>query len=261
MSLVTAVSRGRVLHMDAVDMLSKQPDNSAGAIIMDPPFFVSIGRAWGWKEKRGVGVDPWTKDAVSSIDEMIEWSIPLAREVARVLRPGGASVVMGSSQSIAAWEVAVSRAELRWMAELMVLWNTGKPRVRNFGSLITAIRWHTKPGSRHVFNGHKSIYSNVLVCDKVPIKDRLHVAQKPVELTNFLVSLLTNRGDLVIDPFCGSGSTLVSAAMCERNYLGGDIDIENCRIAETRAKRWELEEANLKPLYLWHNGILDEVAG
>jgi DNA modification methylase len=249
---------GAIRNLPALDLLKTVADGAAGAVITDPPFFIGIKRDAG-----GAGCDPWVGGVVSVFDEMIAWSMPHAVQVARILRPGGASVVMGGSQSISAWEVAAGRAGLVWMAELVILWNTGKPRARKFGSLTTLIRWHAKPGSRHAFNsgGLRAIYSNVLVCDKVPLNERHHIAQKPVELTNFLVSLLTHDGDLIVDPFCGSGSTLVSAAMCERRWLGGDTDIEQCRIAETRIGQLELEEANLRPLHLWINGRLQLVEG
>lgn len=248
---------GTVVHREAIKLLAALPPKCAGAVISDPPFFIGMRRNEG-----GAGFDPWTGKDVSDLEQMIAWSIPVAVQVARVLRPGGASVVMGGSQSIAAWEVAASKAGLVWMAEMTVLWNTGKPRPRNFGSLTTAVRWHCKPGARHAFNSGDlhAIYSNVLTCTKVPQQDRVHPAQKPVELTNFLVSLLTHEDDLVIDPFCGSGSTLVSAAICGRRWIGGDSDPDMCRIANRRAKQPELEEADLRPLYLWVNGKLTEVA-
>ena len=248
-----AYGTGVVQRAQALDVLSRLPRASVGAIVSDPPFFIGIKRNEG-----AAGSDPWVGSAVTTIDQMIDWYAPIAHHTARALRPGGACVIMGGSQSIAAWEVAAMRAGLAWMADLTVLWNTGKPRARNFGSLSTTIRWHCKPGYRHSFNSGKAraIYSNVLVCDKIPVKDRLHPAQKPVELTNFLVSLLTEHADCIVDPFCGSGSTLVSAAMCGRSFVGSDLDDAYCDIARKRTKQLELEEADLRPLYLWVNGDL-----
>lgn len=241
------VVTGDVRNMPALELLRSLDTGSVGAIISDPPFFVGVKHNSG-----GMGHDPWATE-VSSTDDAVEWSVPIAEEAFRVLRPGGACCIMGGSQSLSAWQIAADRAGLVWMAELIVLWNTGKPRMRNFGGLHTTIRWHLRPGSRHAFHGHKAVYSNILVCNKVPPTRRYHMSQKPVELTNFLVSLLTNEGDLVVDPFCGSGSTLVSAAMCGRRWLGGDLDINYCKIAQKRALEHEIED-ELPPLKLWHNG-------
>ena len=123
------------------------------------------------------------------------------------------------------------------------------------------MRWYVKPGARHAFNadGLRSIYSNVIVAKKVPIGDRVHPAQKPIELTNFLVSLLTDPTDLVVDPFCGAGSTLVSAALCDRRWVGGDQEEKWARVTTRRVLHADMEETN--PLYLWVNNKLVLVAG
>jgi DNA modification methylase len=165
---------------------------------------------------------------------------------------------MAGAHAVAAWMNACEEAELIWMAELVVLWNTGKPRARNFGSISTHVLWFAVPGARHTWNSkRRAIYSNVLVCSKVHGKDKLHPAQKPVELTTFLVSLLTNEDDTVLDPFCGSGSTLVSAAVAGRDYIGFDRDKEYVKIAQRRAAQHEVEEEG--ELSLWINNRLEEI--
>jgi site-specific DNA-methyltransferase (adenine-specific) len=68
-----------------------------------------------------------------------------------------------------------------------------------------------------------------------------HPAPFPVELPRRLIDLYTYRGDLVLDPFMGSGTTAVAAIRTERNYLGFDTDqsyveIAERRIAEERAR-------------------------
>lgn len=246
----------QVVNVSALDLLSSLERSSVGAVITDPPFFVGMGRG---TNEGGFGSDPW--ENITSVEGAIEWTLPHAEQTIRILRPGGAAVIMGGSQSLAAWEVAASRVGLSWMAELTVLWNTGKPRARNFGSLSTSIRWYIKPGAKHSFNSGdaRAIYSNVIVCKKVPIEKRDHPAQKPIELTTFLVSLLTAEGDIVVDPFAGAGSTLVSAVLTDRRYIGSDLNPKYVQVAERRIAHAEMEEDN--PLYLWINNKLVPVAG
>lgn len=240
-----------------MELLRGIDSNSVGAIITDPPYHISIGRAANWSQARGFGVDPWTNTNVSSVDEVIEWTRPHVEQAHRILRPGGALVVMGGTQSLVGWDLWCARMGLQWMAEIVVLWNTGKPRATKFGSLHTRVVWYAKSGLRHTFNTEaRSIYSNVLVCRKVQ-RGKRHPAEKPVGLTNFLISLLTKEGDTVVDPFCGTGATLVSAVQCGRSYAGCDIEAEYVRLANNRIAQAEHEYPD--PVFLWVNGRMEEV--
>jgi len=75
---------------------------------------------------------------------------------------------------------------------------------------------------------------NVLTCDFVPGEQGEHPTQKPVRLMQALIELTTQPQHLVLDPFCGSGSTLVAAAMSGRHYLGIDSDRGYCELARRR---------------------------
>lgn len=64
----------------------------------------------------------------------------------------------------------------------------------------------------------------------------LHSAQKPLQLMELLVTLVTCEDQLVLDPFMGSGTTLVAAKKLKRAYIGIDIDERNVRLARERIK-------------------------
>ena len=63
-----------------------------------------------------------------------------------------------------------------------------------------------------------------------------HVAQKPVKLLQALIELTTRKGQIVLDPFCGSGSTLVAAQATGRRFIGFDIDAEAVAVAKERLR-------------------------
>ena len=75
---------------------------------------------------------------------------------------------------------------------------------------------------------------NVLRSGFAPHEGGLHVAQKPTRLLRALIELTTAKGQLVLDPFCGSGSTLVAAKIAGRRYMGFDNDGECVRVASER---------------------------
>ncbi|HIC88080.1 MAG TPA: site-specific DNA-methyltransferase [Anaerolineae bacterium] len=65
-----------------------------------------------------------------------------------------------------------------------------------------------------------------------------HPTPFPVELPKRLILLYTSPGDVVLDPFMGSGSTAIAARLTGRHYIGYEISEEYCRLAEERLKAW-----------------------
>jgi site-specific DNA-methyltransferase (adenine-specific) len=61
-----------------------------------------------------------------------------------------------------------------------------------------------------------------------------HPTQKPLELLRRLISMCTNEDDLVLDPFCGSGTTGVACVLLKRKFIGIDLDSDYLKLALTR---------------------------
>jgi DNA modification methylase len=71
-------------------------------------------------------------------------------------------------------------------------------------------------------------------------KERMgYPTQKPEKLLELLVGASTNPGDVVLDPFCGSGTTLIAAKRLKRKWIGIDISQAACRISRQRLRRLE----------------------
>ena len=69
--------------------------------------------------------------------------------------------------------------------------------------------------------------------------------QKPVLLLNQIINIATDEGDVVLDPFCGSGTTCVSAKLLKRQYIGIDISEDAVKLANTRLQDMVITESNL----------------
>ena len=66
-----------------------------------------------------------------------------------------------------------------------------------------------------------------------------HPTVKPVALMSYLIKLVTPPGGLVIDPFCGSGSTGMAAVELGFDFIGMDLDPTYCEITEMRIEGWK----------------------
>ena len=125
-------------------------------------------------------------------------------------------------------------------------------RVGNLRPTFEPIHWFTKPykiGStiadnvlthkvgafnQDAFSNYSEKTENVLRCSFGSSESGKHPTQKPVHLMQALIELTTTPGQIVLDPFCGSGSTLVAAKQLGRDYLGIDSNADYVKIANTR---------------------------
>ena len=70
----------------------------------------------------------------------------------------------------------------------------------------------------------------------MPKEGGLHPTQKPVRLMRALIELTTREGQVVLDPFCGSGTTLVAAKNLSRRFIGFEAEQSYVEVARRRLK-------------------------
>lgn len=80
----------------------------------------------------------------------------------------------------------------------------------------------------------KTTFSNIIKVQVTSEDHGKHVAQKPLKLMELLVSLVTTEGQVILDPFMGSGTTCLAAKRLNRHYIGIDVDPQSVRTANER---------------------------
>jgi hypothetical protein len=85
--------------------------------------------------------------------------------------------------------------------------------------------------------GSHGLWAHLIVLDRGDGSKREHTTQKPLSLMRQLVDLFTDEGETIIDPFCGSGTTLVAAWQLRRRAIGVEIDERYADIAAQRIER------------------------
>ena len=212
MTKLTSPPRNAVLHGDCIDILSNFAPGSIDFVLTDPPYLVR------YESRDGKRV---------CNDDNSAWLHPSFAEIYRVLRPGSYCV------SFYGWN-RVDRFVAAWSAA----------GFRIVGHLV--FRKQYASGGKLLRYSHECAYllakGNVTPPSK-PIADvidwkytgnRLHPTQKPVNSMRPLIEAFCPADGLVLDPFCGSGSTLVAAQMLGRTYLGIEIDPSHHKTAEAR---------------------------
>jgi len=126
---------------------------------------------------------------------------------------------------------------------------------RNFAESHETIIWASKSKTaKHTFNYEAmKVYdqsSDKLKADgkqmrdvwsipTTPMREKehgKHPTQKPLELLERLVLACSNKGDLILDPFCGSGTTGVASVKHNRQFVGIEKDLEYCKLSSKRIK-------------------------
>jgi DNA modification methylase len=115
----------------------------------------------------------------------------------------------------------------------VLVWDKGTPGmgdvVANWGYSWEAIIY-AKKGRRPI--PHRR--SSVIAIDRTHASEHIHPTQKPVELIEILIKMSTNPSDLVVDPFAGSGSTIVAAERTGRRGIGIELDPDHAARASAR---------------------------
>jgi site-specific DNA-methyltransferase (adenine-specific) len=87
---------------------------------------------------------------------------------------------------------------------------------------------------------------DVIECSVETIKGSKHPAIYPKYIIQELINLLTRKGEVVLDPFIGSGTTALAAKKLGRNYIGFEINPDYCKYAEERIKKIKYESSLLE---------------
>ncbi len=88
--------------------------------------------------------------------------------------------------------------------------------------------------TNNLSNKGLEISSNIIKCKAKSTDRGLHPAQKPIELMEYLIGLTTIENQVVLDPFCGCGSTLVASKNLNRQYIGIEREQKYCNIISER---------------------------
>jgi site-specific DNA-methyltransferase (adenine-specific) len=221
---------------DSQEVLPLLADASIDLILTDPPYNVSardkrihtsIGRikrrSGSFREvRRNFG--PWDFD----------WDpAPFLSEALRIIRPGGSLIAHTSEFLFAAYlNSGLDHRSLLYWRKTNPCPNFRKQVVRAIEMAV----WQTK-GVGWTFNagGYRP---NVWDVPSVTgnAKRRFHPTQKPEPLMAAWIEVFSNPGDIVLDPFMGSGTTILAAQKAGRQAIGIEIDKEMCKVAVARLR-------------------------
>ena len=244
-------AEGELYINDCVDFMSTLPDGSVDMIFADPPY--NIGKSKEW--------DVW-----SSMEDYIVWSDRWIKEASRVLKKEGTLYICGFSEIIALCQAAAMKYfhSCKWTIwsyrnkanlsndwgrshEAILCFRKSKKFTFNVDDVRIPYNAHTMrypvrgqgetsqygKGTRRVESWRpnpkgakpRDVIDLPTTCNGMNEKTP-HPTQKPEELIRKYVLASSNENDLILDPFCGSGTTAVCCKELHRKFISCDIHKE-----------------------------------
>ncbi len=221
---------------DCLEIMPRLHEASVDLIFADPPYFLSNGGIT-CQSGRMAAVDKGGWDKSRGFEGDHRFTLAWLGQCQRMLKPHGSIWVSGTSHII--HQVGAAMQELGFKLLNDITWVKTNPppnlSCRYFTHATETIIWAAKnPKSKHKFNyqdmkamnGGKQMTS-VWTIEAPRKQEKLfgkHPTQKPLALLNLILQAASDPGDLVLDPFCGSGTTGLAAAALGRRFMGIESD-------------------------------------
>ena len=250
-----------LIHGDVLDILKKIPDNSIDHCITDPPYNIS-----GYNNKKKIGwLDSnqyWKKDKKFSKineawdrysdDDYAKFTIKWIEEIIRIVKPNGNLIIFGSYHNIYRIGSILQDFDRKIINSIVWYKRNAFPNItqrmlcESTEHIIWAVNENQKKATKWVFN-YKDLKEmnggtqmrnmwDIISTRKSEKTHGKHPSQKPLEVIRRLVVGGSNKNEMIIDPFMGSGTLPVIACQLQRKFIGIDNDKEYCGIALKRVK-------------------------
>jgi site-specific DNA-methyltransferase (adenine-specific) len=238
-----------------LEILKTVPDDCIDMIFADPPYFLSNG-GFTCQAGKMVSVNKGKWDESRGIEKDLEFHFAWISECKRVLKPEGTIWISGTYHSIYACGYVLQATGFHILNDICWFKPNASPNLscRFFTASHETLLWARKDKkAKHTFHYDKmkngdfpedklkqpnlqmrSVWS---ISSTKPKEKEFgkHPTQKPLDLLKRILLASTNENDIVLDPFCGSGTTGVACnCLGSRYFVGIEVEKEYCELTKKR---------------------------
>ncbi|MBQ7551872.1 MAG: site-specific DNA-methyltransferase [Rickettsiales bacterium] len=244
---------------DNIDILQELYDKNGEFVDMifaDPPYFLS-NDGFTCQNGKMVKVNKGDWDKSKGAEENHKYNLAWLSVCQKVLKRDGTIWISGTQHVI--FDIGFALQQLGFKILNMITWEKPNPApnlsCRYFTHSTELLIWASKSEkSKHTFNYDamrkenrgkqmKSVWTFTTPKNSEKTFGK-HPTQKPVDLLNRIIKASTNEGDIVLDPFLGSGTTAVSCILNNRKYIGIEKEKEYFELAKKRVDDAEIKVKN-----------------
>ena len=234
-------NNSKIANGDCEKLMSNIANESVDLILTDPPF--NLG---SFMRKRGTNLVKMRENqfAYAGWDDLEyeEWLMKMRfffKQSNRILRRKGSLLLFMSLIKI---ESIIKLAEENnFYYKTVGIWHKTNPMPRNmnlqFVNSTEAWVYFINEGTTGAFNNESKVLHDFVESSLTTQSEKKfgkHPTQKPLSILNHFTKILSNEGDVVCDPFMGSGSTGVSCEINNRQFIGIELDEKYYNISKNR---------------------------
>jgi site-specific DNA-methyltransferase (adenine-specific) len=230
---------------DCIEIMKKLERNKIDLIFADPPYFLS-NDGKSIRSGKVVSVNKGDWDKKENYDNVDSFTYSWLKECHRILKYDGTIWVSGTHHNV--FDIERNMKKIGFNIINIVIWHKSDPPPliykNKFRFSYEFIIW-AKKGSKHYFN-YDEMYGvnnqemeDVWLMDAVQMSEKkhgYHPTQKPEKLLERIIKASSKEGDIVLDPFLGSGTTCYVAKRLNRKYIGIEKEEKYFNIAIKRIK-------------------------
>lgn len=231
----------KIYNCSCLEGLKQLPDHSVDMIFTDPPYYqYRAQNIQGLKNHKDV-VTEFDFDGFDSEEQYLQFLEEVLVECFRVCKPGASAYLWCGDDFVSYFNRMVERVGFQFRK--VIHWHKTNPfpaiYTRKMYANSMEMMVHFSKGTPNTWN-HKSVNEmhNFIQSPICMGKERSkHKTQKPLKVCLPFIEISSNVGDVILDPFMGSGSTAVAAKMLKRNFIGYELNEEFCQIATERLSK------------------------
>ncbi len=229
---------------DCLKILRKMPDKSANMIFADPPYNLSGKNNITCKNGKKVKCDKGDWDNFDSVDDIDKFNKDWINECKRVLTDNGTIWISGTLHNHPSVGFILKRSGF-WIINDIIWFKPNAPPQLQPNRLApsTELIWLASKNKKYSFNYEKgkeyndgkqlrNLWTITAKRHKTP-----HPTEKPEDLLERIIQLGSKKGDTILDPFMGSGTTGVIAKKLGRNFVGIEANEKYFKIAKKRINK------------------------
>ncbi len=252
-------SKNHIIYVgDCLEHLDNIKDNSCKLIFADPPY--NMGKDFGNNH------DKWKTPL-----NYRNWCIMWIKKCIKKLTSDGSIMIMGHPR-FSSYLVPYLDKELVYTNQIVYYYTDGMPEKKNFERRYELILYYRKNKDKYVFN-IDDVRVPLIRYDKMSnkrgknpndvwqinrvrwnSKERMslpngkiaHAAQKPLRLMRRIILATTNKGDLILDPFLGTGTTSVAAKELGRKSIGIELNPKYAKMSLNRINKTKVLDKGLE---------------